>query len=134
MISIKDMPRFRAGASYDERRVFEASRFGRSVRHGVPVYKQLSGSDFGMYQLTPVRVTTNDTVNTFVKSGDNSFPDMGWIKSTDGFYVYITDSFVMLTGMGSTQFCGFPVRVKRCINGTESDPGVTYFSVTKMSS
>ena len=91
-------------------------------------------TDFGMYQLTPVRVTTNDTVNTFVKSGDDSFPDMGWIKSTDGFYVYITDSFVMLTGMGSTQFCGFPVRVKRCINGTESDPGVTYFSVTKMSS
>lgn len=91
-------------------------------------------TDFGMYQLTPVRVMTNDNVNTFVKSGDNSFPDMGWKRSTEVLYVYITDSFVMLTGMGSTQFCGFPVRVKRCINGTESEPGVTYFSVTKISS
>lgn len=92
-------------------------------------------TEFGTYSFTPISVSTSDTVETFVKSGDQAYANLGDFHSSKSFTVVISDSMIILVvdgGMISAGFSEFPVRVKRC-HGTESDPGITLFSVTKLS-
>lgn len=106
---------------------------------GAPYYPILSTypaiHEEGTFQFFPVRVYTNSNVSTCIRSGDRVYENLGSNSSVEAFNVTIDNNSIVLfmrNGNISVAFDGFPVRIKRC-EGTEADPGVTMFSVTKLS-